>query len=291
MINTAQDFESSLAFCMEEQTPFNRKITNDMSSSVFNNIFQELEDDINNLYEKIRILEDIKNYTKVFVVRAIEERRKKIVDTLKVIENSVDDFQNEDFVAQEVSFTQQLDNIIDRDGSSIDCFDVQNGRLIMPSTNISAKSLVAITNLGQIKKFVNDYVSFSDSELVQEDTMETVEHKPMITIYESDQPVDGGLIVEYELTFNGRLFCNYFTMNPVNCEILEITVTDSDNQSYNLDPQNEFINTPIDIIKAKVKVKCPDYVRKSEMTVERCGYPAFDQSLSGNEKVEVEILY
>lgn len=287
MINTAQDFETALVFCQEEQTPFNRKITNDMSSATFNNIFQELENDIDNLYEKIRVLEDIKNYTQTFVVRAIEERRKKIIDALKVIEHSVDNFQNQDFIAHEISFSQQLEHIVDRDGSAINCFEIKDGRLIIPSTNTNVKTLVAVTNLGQLQKLVDDYVFISDTELTQEDTIDTVEHKPIITIYESDQPVSGGLIVEYELTFSGRQFCNYFTMNPVNCEILEITATDSENQTYKLDPENEFLNESIDIIKVKVKAKCSDYNRKTEMTASTCGYSAFDQSIAGNEKAEV----
>lgn len=289
LINTSQDFDSALDFVLKEQDTFNSKLDNRMNADEFNTVFRELEDDINNLYEKIRVLEDIKNYTREFVVRAIEERRKKIINSLKVIEKSVDEFQDYSYVALAVGFDNNPKEIIDRDGSVIPSLSLKEGKLNTPSKDLDIENFLTLTNLGQIANITDingesRSVPFANAEPFTESKL-TVMNEPgqYRTIYESSQPVEGGINVEYEITFGSRAACNFFSVNPINCKVTKIVVTDSDGQTRNLNPENEYFHPSMDIQKANVTINCSNYERIIVNIPSAPLQDAFDKSIVGSE--------
>lgn len=289
LINTSQDFDTALDFVIQEQETFNKKIENEMSAAEFNNIFTEIESNINNLYEKIRVLEDIKNYTKDFVVRAIDERRKKIINSLNIIEKNVDEYQNTGYVAVAVGFDNVNEEILDRDGSVISSLQLKEGKLVMPSKNLSIEGFMSLTNLGQQKEIQTDggqteRVLFAGAEpFVESSIGVTGVEGQYRTIYESEQPVEGGVSVEYEILFSSRADCNYFSINPVNCNVTEIRLTDFEGQVRNISPKTEFFSPPMDIQKANVVVNCSGYERVEIDVPSEPSEDAFDKSIVGSE--------
>ena len=289
MINTSQDFDSALDFVMTEQDTFNYAITNEMDAGRFNSIFQEMEDDINNLYEKIRVLEDIKNYTRDFVLRAIEERRKKIVDSLKIIETNVTEYQNPEYQVEKISFDNVTEEIKDRDGSVIRGLQNKNNLLMMPHSKLSSERLYHITNIGQVRKVTDAsgqtrFVPFSESNPFNEEKLSTFEDREVYrSVYESEQPVPDGILVEYEIQFDGRADCNYFSMGPVNCEIESIELTNADNLSFEVSPKHNFLDSPTDILKARVRVRCKRYDRIVVDMPSGVLEDSFDKAIVGSE--------
>jgi len=269
-----------------------------MDARQFNSIFKELESDINNLYEKIRVLEDIKNYTKDFVIRAIEERRKKIVDSLKVIETNVTEYQNPDYQAVEIGFSNVSEKIKDRDGSSIQALQNVDGALTTPHKVLSQEILQVVTNLGQTKKMnvvtevdgsedkVKEYVLFSDAEPFNESKINVLEDSNTFrSVYESDRPLQNGLFVEYDMQFSGKSECNYFDLSPVNCEINSIVLTSADNSTLEINPNNKFFTPAMNIAKAKIRVHCSKYEREIVQMPSDSQGDAFDKSIVGSEMV------
>jgi len=289
LISTSQDFDTALDFVLEEQDTFNRKIDNKMNADDFNSIFREIEDNINNLYEKIRVLEDIKNYTREFVTRTIEERRKKIINSLKVIEKSVDEFQNNDYVATVVGFDNNPKEIKDRDGSVISSLQLMNNKLNTPSKNLSVESLVSLTNLGQQKDVPNAEgelkpVPFASAEPFADSRLGVMETPGQYrSIYESDQPVEDGIDVEYEIAFGSRAACNFFTVNPINCTVKKITLTDFEGQTKSIDPDNEYFHPAMDIQRANIVINCSNYERIRLNVPSAPQQDAFDKSIVGSE--------
>lgn len=289
MINTSQDFDSALDFVMTEQDTFNYAITNEMDVGRFNSIFQEMEDDINNLYEKIRVLEDIKNYTHDFVLRAIEERRQKIVDSLKIIETNVTEYQNPEYQVEQVSFSNVTEEIKDRDGSVIRGLQNKDNTLVMPYNKLSAERLYHITNVGQVRKIIDSagqpkFIPLSESNPFNEDKLNTFEDREVFrSVYESEQPAPDGILVEYEVQFDGRADCNYFDMGAVNCEIESIELTNYDNLTFSVPPNRKFLDSPTDISKARIRVRCKRYDRTIVDIPSDALDDAFDKSIVGSE--------
>lgn len=289
MINTSQDFDTALDFVMAEQETFNYAINNEMNARHFNSIFQEIEDDINNLYEKIRVLEDIKNYTRDFVLRAIEERRKKIVDSLKIIETNVTEYQNPEYQVEEIGFGNTVEEIKDRDGSTIRSLQNKDNALIMPHSKLSSERLYHITNVGQVHRVIDangqeKFVSFAKSDPFNESKLSTFTDKEVFrTVYESEYPVPDGVLIEYEVQFDGRANCNYFDMGAVNCEVESVELTNSDNQVFVISPNHKFLNVPTDISRARVRVRCKRYDRTVVEMPSNALDDAFDKSIVGSE--------
>ena len=296
MINTSQDFDTALDFVVAEQDTFSRSIDNTMDAGQFNSIFQEMEEDINNLYEKIRVLEDIKNYTREFVLRDIEERRKKIVDSLKVIETNVSEYQNPEYQVEEIGFSNVVEEIRDRDGSVIPSLKNEDGKLVTPHKELSSETLYSIINNGQVKFIPTkvtvdgveesriEFVPFSEADPFNERKLDSFEDRNTYrAVYESEQPVEDGIVVEYEIQFLGRADCNYFDMHEVNCDVESVILTNSDNQSFEVPRGSKFFGPSSDITKAIVRVRCKQYDRVYLDIPDEPLDDAFDKSIVGSE--------
>lgn len=294
LINTATDFSTALAYIQEEVDYTASNLSDDMKSSIFNDIFSEIEHNINVLYEKIRLLEDIRDYTKEFVIRAIQERRTKIIENLKIIETLTDEVNNGDYVAT-VIVPDTNAVILDRDGTEILAFENDGKTSVMPGTVLASETAVDIINKGPVKAVevkkqdpvqgdysAVDFVPLSGAEPFAICNLPLYNKEPYISIYRSDEPVKEGLQVQYDISFSGKLHSNYINFDPVNCEVIDITLFDADNISYSLTPEERYF--PVKrIVKASVIVKCKDYERLTVAMPANQENDAFDSVINGDD--------
>ena len=266
MINTAQDLESAIAFIAEEQTSFSRQLNNEISVNEYNSIFMTLEEQINNLYEKIRTLEDIKNYTKEFVVRAIEERRQKFINSLKVIEMKIDKYNEKDCVDIVIPFDNCNEQLYDRNGDDIQNLVLIEGNLTLNSTTLHSVKINRIENRGQFKQLPTAIIIDSSTEIVDINQKFTVTEsfedihtqingqQGYYTISETELPNDGILSIYDIYLDNEEVDSNYCHISPLNCEIQEIQLIDPYDQVIVL-PQYETYFEPVCVSRISVKVK------------------------------------
>ena len=273
MITTSQGLDEAISFVTEEGDPLTRSVSADMDAAEMNSIFEEIEDRINNLYEKTRTLEDIKNYIQDFLKRAIDERRKKIVDRLRVIEHSVDDFQNTENISISIGFDNITTDIKDRDGTIISSLVSENGTLIMPNKTQSTENILSITNKSvQI-----------DAQPYNEKILDGVLLQPFRGIYEAKQPVEGGLTVTYEILFKTRSDCNYFNVYPANCTVEKIILTDFTGNVQEIDPAEHYFMPSTNIYSALITINCSNYDRIAIAYATDLGGDSFDKSIVGSE--------
>ena len=166
MINTASNFQSALAYVMTEPDPLSVSFEGDMRAAAFNAAFQNIEDQINFLYEKTRLLEDIRDYIRHFVERTIEERRAKIIDNLKAIEMIYDEIDNPDCIVDPV-VPQQEQAVQDRDGSILPMFDFINETLVMPGTTLEKNDILKITVKEQTQDYSNKKTVYDSAGIVE----------------------------------------------------------------------------------------------------------------------------
>lgn len=273
MITSNKGLEDSLNYLIQESDIFNKRLDNNMDSKVFNSILKDIESHINHLYEETRVLEDVKNYIKTFVVKAIDERRNKIISKLKVIETSVDKNRGSKAITEVISFDNYNQYMTDRDGEQIDILDNINGKLVLPSKIINEETLISITNKGQGEN--------SQTEQFNEVTLESLDNKPLASIYESYTPAFDGMTNEYEITFGSRADCNKIEFNPVNCEIKDIKVTTFDGKEVELDNDQTYLEEPIDIERINVKIRCNNYDTETVSYIDYTTQDSFDNSFAG----------
>lgn len=273
MITSNQGLEDSLKYLIQESDTFNRRIDNNMDSKTFNNILKDIESHINHLYEKTRVMEDVKNYIKTFVVKTIDERRNKIINKLKVIEMSADKNKGTKSITEVINFNNYSQYILDRDGEQIDILDNINGKLVLPSKLINEERLTGIVNKGQNE--------ISQTEQFNESTLESIDNNPLASIYESYTPAINGMVNDYEITFGSRADCNKIEFNPINCEVIYIKVTTFDGKEIKLDNNQTYLEEPIDIEKMDIKVRCNNYDTETISYVDNITNDAFDNSFIG----------
>lgn len=305
MINTAQDFETSVARVSEAAAVYNPQLNNEMSSAEFNNIFITLENQINGLYEKIRLLEDIKDYTKDFVIRAIDERRQQLTENLKVIEAGVDDFSNKDYVSVGIPFETEVGEVLDRDGTIIPNLILKDGNLVLASNDTAIKEVLDIQNNGPVQlleiapEVISDtttpetlvtertaWMPYHTAELFNEGTLDILNNKPYRSVYDAEEPTVDGLVTEYKITFDTLSGgCNYFNLSPVNCEVENIELT-AGSVVVTLDGSTPYFEEDLDVTSAIVRVRCKDYERDSMVVPRASTEDSFDKIITGADILE-----
>lgn len=269
------------------------RFSNEMKSATVNFIFTDIENNINELYQKIRLLEDIKNYTKEFVVRSVQEKRTQLVETLKTIEMLSDKVNsNKDTI---LFVTPSDSTLYDRNGEELPLLEIKDDSYVMPGTVKSTDTVVNIINKGPVfdiktKQTVNeedDYSSvnyeailnpnlFAEGQLLEEDGLQH------LNIWHGDEPATGSLRVNYEINFDGQIQTNYLDFELINCKIINATLTDVDGVKIEFNPVKRYFK-PTRLSKADITVECYDYHRAiCYMPVDRYD-DAFDQSITGDE--------
>lgn len=263
MINTASNFQSALAYVMTEPDPLSVSFEGDMRAAAFNAAFQNIEDQINFLYEKTRLLEDIRDYIRHFVERVIEERRAKIIDNLKAIEMIYDEIDNPDCVVEPV-VPQQEQTVQDRDGSILPMFDFINETLVMPGTTLKKNDILKITVKEQTQDYSNEKTVYDSAgivePLVQASVTVSDNTTTFIDTYTSHKPIEGSITTTYEIFFSGSIECNYVNLPATNCDVLNITLYDIDNNFHFVTSSTAYVK-PIRVVRALVTLRTKGYNR------------------------------
>lgn len=272
MITSEKGLKDSLNFLIERSDDFNRKLDNNMNATSFNNLLKDIESRINILYEKTRVMEDVKDYIKTFVIKAIDERKNKIINKLKVIETSVDKTTNKAIV-EVINLSNYSQHILDRDGEPIETLDNINGKLVLPSKVVNKETLIGIVDKGQ--------GNIAKAEQYNEMTLNTLDNEPLAAVYEAYEPANSGIVNEYEITFETRANCNKIEFNPVNCTINKVVVTTFDGAEKEIQNNQTYLSSPIEIEKIDVSVRCNTYTVENVEYIDEINQDSFDNSFTG----------
>ena len=193
-----------------------------MNSVAINSNFSKIESNLNILYERVRILEELIDYARVYVSNEIDETIKDCRNLLSEIENIndliFDDTKN--FIITNVPLTNNDSaQYIDRDGSLLKTCEVYNN---------------VITLSGTIKDTVEvDTVSFKSTEQVYENNPKSlINNEAYRSFYLLDSIPNNGITETITLGFDRARNINSIKVKLANCKIIGIIYIHEDNTEF-----------------------------------------------------------
>ena len=96
---TEQNISDVISELAKERILVPIEISDIMSSNELNTSFNYIEQELNNLYDSIRMLEQLGNYTKEYVTQQIETKENQFKEYLKTIEDVADLYQDTNSVS------------------------------------------------------------------------------------------------------------------------------------------------------------------------------------------------
>ena len=210
MIKTASDFEAALKELTVVRDSLTQTYDSDMSSKTHNQIFRNIEKELNALYEQLRILEDIKDYCRSSVMQAIAEEKTKLMDKLRIIEHASDSFSDASCMAYEVGLAPAAGiKVRDRNGDALPSMRNVNGKLEVDGLDgqRGTVSTVKCTTAGQC---------YSNT------ARNLISGKASRSLYLLGEPEHDGIVESYEVMFKEPVRCNYININTVNCNAEDV---------------------------------------------------------------------
>lgn len=262
----------------EEKILIPIKLSETMLSDEANITFEYIETELNSIYEKIRLLEQLHDYTEVFVKEQIDKKENQFKEYLKTIEDVSDLYQDNNSVSYLIQFLASKDTIRDRDGSIIQQMDINNHLLEMPGTILAKANLNNIIHKSDIDCYNNTY-----NNLLKE--------KPGVSIYFADNPFVGGVLEQVQTTISNPQIYNYIGLDITNTQLLDPTIVhESSSEPINI--INGYINPTI-VSGFNFNLNCVNYnIGKKANTINspKTNIPINDMSIpSGTTTKEKEI--
>lgn len=262
----------------EEKILIPIKLSETMLSDEANMTFEYIETELNTIYDKIRLLEQLHDYTEVFVKEQIDKKENQFKEYLKTIEDVSDLYQDNNSVSYLIQFLASKDTIRDRDGSIIQQMDINNHLLEMPGTILAKANLNNIIHKSDIDCYNNTY-----NNLLKE--------KPGVSIYFADNPFVGGVLEQVQTTISNPQTYNYIGLDITNVQLLDPTIVhESSSEPINI--INGYINPTI-VSGFNFNLNCVNYnIGKKANTINspKTNIPINDISIpSGTTTKEKEI--
>lgn len=248
MLKTSEDLNTAIEFVTTENVTYPSLIEDRLSSVQFNNSMQNIESQLNELYEKTRLLEDIRDYCKQYILSIIQMKEQDFKEKLKIIEDVADQFRDKDSISYTVPFQYCSDIITDRDGTMINKMNIINGSLGQSYTLIDTAKISNISYTTNAQCYNNNY----------NDILNGLSGR---SYYILDNPIYGGVVENCTVMFDKNYDCNLFNIEVSNTQIKNIKlITDKDTEI----PINENDTTVINTIKGlKFDLVSKDYQIKN----------------------------
>jgi len=231
VISTASDFESAVKELTKDREALSQTYKAEMSSEDHNKIFQDIENELNAIYEHLRILEDIKNYCKSSIIKAIGEEKVKLMDKLKVIEHASDSFSDTSCVAYEIGLNTASDmEVRDRNGDVIPFMRNNEGQLEVDGLDSRHATISTVKCSAYDQCYSNTAYNLASGEASR-------------NLYVLDSPINKGVTELYEIMFKEPVRCNYISINTVNCDAEDVEMfLNASGMTSKLDITEGYIN-------------------------------------------------
>lgn len=212
MIHSDHNFEEGVQLLTDD---YDKDINSKMllqgsflNSDRFNETMKNIEEELNILYEKTRVLEDMIAYSKEFLEQEIHINKEKIYDKLKVIEESRDTLKESSYISYRVPIQVSSSEVVrDRDGTIIDRCDIGNGNLILSGQELEDFKIVDVTKKQELTAYNDNLEVLKDGGSYR-------------VLYFLDGPAKSGVKEEITFMFEEAKKINYISASLANCTVL-----------------------------------------------------------------------
>lgn len=216
-----------------------------LSSSEYNNNMSIIELRLNILYQKIRYMQELVDYTKNYVISEIKNKNEEFKEKLKIISEVTDIYRDQSSVAQIVYLTQCSEQITDRDGSIVKPMVISDKKLVPPGNTVSSLRINSIVNNSSAIKYSSNYENLKNGEAGS-------------AIYLSDNIMAGGLDENVNIQFDEGSSVNYIDIPVINGDVATYEITYVNDSKKEITPLDKYIEAA-DIKEILVKIKSRNY--------------------------------
>jgi hypothetical protein len=249
-IKNADDIIEALKITEEENTDYPEQVKELMISSEFNRSFQIIEAQLDELYEKIRLLEDIDIFCRDYVTKKITEKESKLKETLKIIGDLSSVHEDKSSVFEIVPFVNIDSEVLDRDGAPISTMAVKNKKLEAENNIMSEATFSRISFRTNSTCYNNSYDNLKSGS-------------PGVSFYSLPEPLKDGIEETMNILLSSPCECNYLSIQPANCEIEEAYIIDKNKTKVKVLTNGYF--APMIASEIELRIKATNYVMDSKI--------------------------
>lgn len=194
--------------------------SNKLSTNATNDMLTQVEDQLNRLYEKTRLTEDLNTFTEEYIQNAYKQNVSLFEKSLKVIEQESDKLLNTKKQFATISFGNNAFQTTDRDGLTLRCADNIREVLLPASEIVQIANASIVTTTSNAKPYrqtlkpINQYRTF----------------------YCEDTPLNTEINEEIRVLFEHNIKINYISIASFKSSIESLAFIQADNNElYNID--------------------------------------------------------
>lgn len=238
MDNINYDFETKIDYILSETDIEKNKDLlclqkNILSSKNFNNTFNYIESSLNILYEKVRTLQDIIQYSNIFLINEINTNITECKTMLKEIEENRDIVKKNSYIKYNIPLINTVTSYVDRDGSNIDNSITSNNNIAINSKinkNIITASLEVLQAkenncVYSSKDSINNNLSYRSLYMFKNIQGDYLEEKIVIKLNEESS-------INRILIDSANCFIKNIEIKDINGNIEYITVKNAELDIY-----------------------------------------------------------
>ena len=245
MISNMTDARAAIDKIETENTKYPSRVTELMDADGFNDSCDTIEEQIQELYEKIRLLEDVDDFCHTYVEEKIKESKEELYKSLKSLEDAADISLKKGQVSIVVPFDSMNNMVRDRDGSILSSMKVKNQKLVPDYDIMKEAEIASISRASNIPCY--NYFN----------------KVPGTSYYSTKEPPKEGVSEEITFTLADTIESNFVDIAPVNCSVTSIKIVDENDQEYELpDTSGHFDNRKIKAVKVRLNCKVSTRERK-----------------------------
>lgn len=235
-----------------------------LSSSEYNNNMSIIELRLNVLYQKIKYMQELVDYTKNYVISEIKNKNEEFKEKLKIISEVTDIYRDQSSVAQIVYLTQCSEQITDRDGSVVKPMVISDKKLVPPGNTVSSLRINSVVNNSSAIKYSSNYENLKNGEAGS-------------AIYLSDNIMAGGLDENVNIQFDEGSSINYIDIPVINGDIATYEITYTNDSKKEITPLDKYIEAA-DIKEILIKIKSRNYTEINQQVSKKKRGSIFDST-------------
>lgn len=215
MIASIEELNNAIEDIETENEVYPAVLEDKMDASAFNSSCAAIEDQLNQLYEKIRLIEDVDNFTRRYVTEQIKEKEDKLRKSLKIIEQDTDLVEDKASTLIEVPLGASNQTLTDRDGSPLTAMTLRDGELEAACDVMAQASVSLVTMESNTSCYNNSYQNL-------------VKGEAGISTYSLKEAPPEGIRETVTLYLEEPTECNYAGFDITNCTAEKCYVMDKD---------------------------------------------------------------
>lgn len=254
MSNTTKfDFDSNIKYLLETNidNTIQSKIVdqeNILNSKDFNQTFKYIEDSLNFLYEKNRVLENVIEYSNMFLRNELNSSINECKTLLSSIEENRDIIKNNSSIKYSVPFILGSNNYIDRDNSAISNTVLYDNKLTLANTNINSYKPANISILQPQK---NNNLKQTLDDLIKNNTYRT--------FYMFNGPQGTEIKEKITIKLDKPSKINKLNLSPSNCKINTINFILEDDTVHAAHDHIGLFKT-LTVKAIDIEIACTNYI-------------------------------